>query len=342
MTLSNEDLHSIIRSREVFHHNNPLMTFSLSRNLSGMKFAHCLPKQNKLELLATLTNYFSSMEGFFSLPLASLPVWQRECLLEHFLFPTNLQGNPESEALIVHSSGDILIVVNLKDHIVIHGIDFHHEAEALLNRLIQLDSDLNKNFAFSFSPEFGFLTADPMQCGTALHVQCFLHTPALIHFDSLQEIIDPQADIVLQIAPIGNLTTLTNRRTIGVTEEQILSSMRIWASKILSAEHTARTNLQQTNPPDVKNKVLRALGLLSHSCKLELKEALEALSWVHLGIELQWIKGETQQLWKAPFSQAKRGHLSLLQDQKNLEQEYLLQLRAQILKNLVLQLNPNF
>ncbi|AFS27581.1 ATP:guanido phosphotransferase [Chlamydia psittaci NJ1] len=332
----------------------PITTFSLSRNLSIAKFLPCLSREKKQEILEVIASHFNHIEGFdefLVLPLKDAPSWQKEFLIEHFLFPHDLTGNPEGEALIVNRSGNILAAINFRDHLILHAIDFTSEPEKALDQLVRLDSYLNEKLAFAFSPDFGFLTTNPRECGTGLKSQSFLHAPALVYSRELSEIIDEDTEVacsgILPGTPeyIGNIVVLSNKCSLGLTEEQILSSLRIWSSKIAVAEASAKKKHAEQNSGDLKNHILRALGLLTHSYQLDLQETLDALSWIQLGISLGWIQGsDNSSIWNPVFWQARRGHLALTkqpEDNKNLQKEVISQLRADVLKKLAEGLSAN-
>ena len=323
----------------------PISTLSLSRNLSVSKFVPCLSKENKRDVLETIAKQFSSIEGeeFFVLPLKDLPIWQRECLLEHYLCSFDLGGSLEGEALIVNRTGTLLIGINLQDHLVLHGIDFVWQPELLLQKLITLDTYLQNSLSFAFSSDFGFLTTDPLHCGTALIARAFIHVPALRYKNTLAELLVPHQRefavsslLPLSQESLGDILCLSNICSLGLSEEQILSSLRIVVSKILSAETAARNQLLTENSTEIKNRILRSIGMLTHSCSLDLQEALDATSWIQLGMSMQWIEdSEKQPFWNPLFWELRRGHLALYnQDStdKTVEKEMIAQIRARTTK----------
>ncbi|WP_201456533.1 protein arginine kinase [Chlamydia sp. 17-3921] len=354
MTIPSDLFQSFVDKKKSLQGNKiwPITTFSLSRNLSVMKFLPCLSKEKKLELLQLITSYFNdsmSLDEFFILSLKDSLLWQKELLLEHFVFPYDLIGNPGGEALIVNRTGDILIAINFQDHLILHIIDFDSEPEKALDKLIQLDNYLHNKLSFAFSSEFGFLTTNPKHCGTALKGHCFLHTPALVYSKGLANILNEDAEIVSSaLLPSttdlsGNVIVLSNRCSLGLTEEQIISSLRIWASKISVAESSAKKCYSEESSGELKNHILRSLGLLTHSYHLELKETLDALSWLQLGIELGWIRNpKNHSIGNLLFWQVRRAHLALQQpeESRDLKKETITQLRANLLKMLAADLIP--
>ncbi|WP_100934443.1 protein arginine kinase [Candidatus Chlamydia corallus] len=356
MTLPNDLLESLVKRKESSQANKvwPVTTFSLSRNLSVSKFLPCLSREQKLEILQLIASHFNNIEGFgefIVLPLKEVPLWEKEFLVEHFLLPYDLVGNPEGEALVVSKSGDFLAAINFQDHLVLHGIDFQGNPEKTLDQLVQLESYLHSKLSFAFSSEFGFLTTNPKNCGTGLKSQCFLHIPALLYSQEFTNLVDEEAEIITSsllpgVAGFpGNIVVLSNRCSLGLTEEQLLSSLRITASKLSVAEVAAKKRLSEENSRDLKNHILRSLGLLTHSCQLELKETLDALSWIQLGIDLGWIKAtQNHTVWNPLFWQIRRAHLALqqqAQDTRDLQKDAITHLRATVLKELTKDLSPD-
>lgn len=324
-------------------------TFSLSRNLSVFKFLPSLSKEKKLELLDVVQERFAHLDNFGHfqfIALKDLSLWQREFLSEHFLFPYDLTGNPEGEAVLIHESGEILVTVNIQDHLILHAIDLHGDPEKTLDRLVQLDSRLHACLSFAFSPDFGFLTTNPFCCGTALKAQCFVHIPAVIQSRQEHEFIDNDNEVSFSgLLPgvsgfPGNILVISNTYTLGLTEEQIISSLRIWVSKLSVAEETARKQYKDRCDGDVKNHILRSLGLLTHSYCLDLDETLDALSWLQFGLDLQYVYrkeiNEVQAAFVPLFWPVRRGHLAWShqpEGQRSLEKETVTQLRAHVLKS---------
>lgn len=325
----------------------PVTTLSLSRNLSMAKFVPSLSKEQRIELLEAIVSHFHEIEGeeFHVLLIKDLPIWQKELLLEHFSFTHDPLDSLEGEALIVNARGDICIGVNFQDHLILHAIDFQNNPEKTLERLIQLDCSLHDRLAFAYSTDFGFLTLNPEHCGTGLKVRCYLHLPALLHTQEFFSLIPAEENLSFSpLVPdisgyIGDIVVLTNRHSLGVTEEQILSTLRIWVTKLQTAEHAAKTKLAEQESAEWKNQILRALGLLTHSYSLDLQETLNALSKIQFGLHAQWLSGASNHpIWIPLFWQVRRGHLSLYQqpeDQKSLDQAVIGELRARVVKDII-------
>jgi protein arginine kinase len=123
---------------------------------------------------------------------------------------------------------------------------------------------------------------------------------------------------------------LQNRFTLGITEESILNALHTTATKIMNLEKEARDQIKNQGNPFIKDKISRAYGLLAHSYQLQTKEALSALSFIKLGIDLQWIEGMSNGKINELLFKCRRAHL-IFNDNLKLPQEEISHKRSEFL-----------
>ncbi|MDP1880865.1 MAG: protein arginine kinase [Parachlamydiaceae bacterium] len=298
-------------------------TVTLSRNLEKLNFPGKLATDKKKQIISLISKDLISSSHLKNPKLIlaeEMPPIEKEFLVEHFLSEQGFNQTHIGEAFLLDDSGEFLAVINLQDHLFLHLLDVNEELEASWNQLIKIESQLNQSLNFAFSPKFGFLTSDPTQCGTALIVHVFLHLPALLYTDRLDDIVKKSQEEGIQYSGlqgnptelIGDIVSFRNRYTLGLSEENILSSLRTLATKLVVEEKGVRQHLKNENENElavIKDKVSRAYAILLHSYQIEAVEALESLSLLKLGLDLEWLKGITQsELNKLLFS-TRRGHL---------------------------------
>jgi len=324
MKKGKNETHAIFRLKnpwETHSHNVWLAsTLSVSRNLSKFKFPSKLDKTREQQVLSLI------WEGFKSAPQLTNPLLyrsedigplQKEFLLEHYLIPDGFHQAHAGEGFIVDDTAELLAVVNLRDHLQMNVIDTQQEIEKSWNRLVKLEGHLGKSLDFAFNPRFGFLTANPHHSGTGLVVSLYLHIPAMIHTGELSELLEREKDEEVEAVGlqgktsemVGDILVAHNTCTIGLTEEYILTTMRMWATRAVVAEISIRKKLMENNNEQIKNKVTRALGLLTHSYQLEVIEALNALSLVKLGVEIGWILAPATLNLNQVLFNCRRAHL---------------------------------
>lgn len=321
MTRENESVHSLKSPWAEHAHNVWLASvLDISRNLSRFKFPSKLDKARQEQ---TVDLVFGSLKkcDFVQKPklyrAEEIQILDKEYLLEHFLATEDFYQAHGSEGFITDDSSSLLSVVNLKDHLLLRVVDTQQELEKSWNRLVKIEAGLSRELDFAYNSQFGFLTSDPRQCGTGLKIHLYLHIPATIHMGELSELLEREKEEEVVAAGlqgnvqevIGDILVARNKCTLGLTEEYILTSMRMWATRAVVTEINLRKKLVHGDNEAMKNKITRALGLLTHSYQLELVEALNALSLVKLGVEIGWIEAPEKLNLNDVLFGCRRAHL---------------------------------
>ncbi len=295
-------------------------TLTLHRNFAKYKFPGKLETARKEQVISLIFDELKnspelkSPQLFYSNHLGPL---EKEFLFEHFLVTSNFYGAHGGEGFIVDAEGDFLAVVNLGDHLQLELTDTEQEIEKTWDRLVKIEHNIGKSIDFAYNPRFGFLNSNPELTGTGLVIRLFLHIPAIIHTGELPEILERESEEEIIATGlqgstsemIGDIILAQNSCTIGLTEEYLITSLRMWATKVVVAEVSIRKRLINDGDVQLKNKVGRALGLLTHSYQLETVEALNALSLVKLGVELGWIDNPAALNFNQIVLNCRRAHL---------------------------------
>lgn len=295
-------------------------TVGISRNLEKFEFPAKLSQDRRKQIISLLTREINADNLFKHLNFHNaedLTAIEKEYLSEHFVSTMIFHQTHAGEAFALDDTGQFMAVLNLNDHVHYVLLDIKGEIENTLNRLVKIETSVGKKLNYSFSPKFGFLTADPMDCGTALSITAFLQMPALVHSGKIDETLEKFADENIVITGIqgnpteliGDVIAIQNNYTIGLTEESIGSTMRNFTTKLLLEENTARNKIKQTQDPDIKDKVSRGYAILMHSYNIEAVEAMNAISLIKLGLDLGWITGISLRELNQVFFSSRRAHL---------------------------------
>jgi protein arginine kinase len=316
-------------------------TITLFRNLERFKFPGKLSADKRKQIISLLSRDMLSSEVLKQPKLIKaeeMPPIEKEFLVEHFLANQGFHQAHIGEAFILDESGEFLATLNLRDHLVLQWIDCREELEAAWDRLVKIETNLTKSVNFAFLSRFGFLTSDPTQCGTGLLVHVYLHLPALAYTNQLADTIKKYKDdgieqTGLQGDPqeiIGDITVFHNNYTLGLTEENILTSLRTLTTKLIVEEKSARSHLKQENTSEMKDKVSRAYAILLHSYQIEAVEALNAISLVKLGLDLGWLTNTSHKALNELFFSCRRAHL-LCHYREKINQEEIPHKRAEFI-----------
>lgn len=302
-------------------------TLSLTRNFSKYKFPAKLDKGREQQIITLVFDAVKTSKEIQNLSLfrsEDVGPLEKEFLSEHYLNIEDFHQAHGGEGFIIDEKGSFLGVVNLRNHLQLQLVDTDQEIEKSWNKLTKIEETIGKSLEFAYSNRFGFLANYPASSGTGLTITLFLHIPAVIHMGELAEILEKEKEEEIEAVGlqgsstemIGDILVARNNCTIGLTEEYIITSLRMWATRAVVAEVSLRKKLIETNNELIKNKVARALGLLTHSYQLETIEALNAFSLVKLGIELGWIKSNNTLNLNQIFLNCRRAHLMNLLEKK--------------------------
>jgi protein arginine kinase len=299
----------------------PASSFILHRNLARFPFP---PKMRQDQMSQTLGIFQDALlkcpqlRNLQFLPAEALHPLSKEFLFEHFLCTHGFQNTLEGQAFLIDDSSRFLGKLNIEDHLLLQFVDCHGNWDESWNMISEIETAIGQMLDYAFSSKFGYLTADPGLCGTGLEIYVYLHVPALIHMHQLQEVLLKQKDeeVVAQGMEgtleelVGDVLVLSNHYTLGLTEESLLRSVYSSAMKLMAAEKTLRTRIHQENNTEIKDLISRSYGLLAHSYQLQTKETLNALSFLKLGIDLEWVKGISDSKINEILLKSRRAHLA--------------------------------
>lgn len=295
-------------------------TVSLHRNVEKFSFPGKLDLARRKQIISLVSKDLMKEERLkepLLLKIEDMTPTEKELFAEHFLTPYNLHQHHSGEAFIVDSGGAFLAAMNLDNHIQFELIDTKGELESSWNQLMKIEMALGKKFNYSFSPRFGFLNADPTLSGTGMILSVFLQPSALIHTNKFHEAMRRLSNDRLTFTGIrgnseefvGDVVIVRNNYTLGVSEEDIISTLRLFTTKLLVEESSARSHLKHTEDVELMDKVSRAFGVLIHSYRTETREALNEIGLVKLGVDLGWVEGVTHAELNHLFFHCRRAHL---------------------------------
>lgn len=316
-------------------------TVGISRNLEKFEFPSKLSQDRRKQIISLFTRELGSDDLFKNLNLhkaEDLNSLEKEYLSEHFVSTMIFQQTHAGEAFALDETGQFMAVLNLNDHVHYVLLDIKGEIENTLNRLIKIESSVGKKLNYSFSPKFGFLTADPMDCGTALSITIFLQLPALVHTAKIDDTLEKFADENIVITGIqgnpteliGDVIAIQNNYTVGLSEESIGATMRNFTTKLLLEENSARSKIKASQDPEIKDKVSRAYAILLHSYNIEAVESMNAISLIKLGLDMGWIKGISVRDLNQVFFACRRAHL-LSRFKEKIPQDQITHKRAEFI-----------
>lgn len=292
----------------------------LARNLVSLPFQGHLT--NIAQAQAAVKSIFQILakRNFQLYQLKNLEELKRQTLFESRKISKDLMDNADISAVAVSADDTISIMIHEEDHLreqcVLDGFSLV-EAYAKLD---EIDELLIKNLEIAYDNAFGFLTACPTNLGTGMRASIMLFLPALTIQGSIPNLIQTISKLGLTVRGVygegskaeGYLYQISNQVTLGLTESEIISSVNTAVLKICEAEKQARANLLKEDFADLKDKALRAYGILCNCYRLDYKEFSELYARLKLGMVLNLIHLKDKTVLDGLEASALPAHLSTL------------------------------
>lgn len=217
--------------------------------------------------------------------------WMAE---EHLLGPA-FSERLGGRALAVRWPDSRSVLVNDQDHLRIQATLPGGQFMRVYEIADDIDDSIEKEVQYSFDQKLGYMTSCPSDVGTGLRVSAMLHLPALIITGEIAKTITALGQSETYVRGLygdgsgvaGNLFQVANRKTLGSSEREIILHLEAVTKQVVDKERTARKMLMRDTPVDLYDRVYRALGVVERARRMCFFEALELLSLIKLGVEME-------------------------------------------------------
>ena len=336
-------------------HHSIVMTsrVRLARNLVDHPFPGWAKKEEREHLLEAVkprVEELSEMKDAFSEEMTDLSAIEKQVLVERHLISREHAAKGSGCATVMNRKQTVSIMINEEDHLRMQAIRPGLQLSAAFESLDRIDTELERSLPYAFDPRHGFLTACPTNLGTGLRASAMLHLPALVLSEQINQTIQGANKIRLAVRglygegteALANLFQVSNQTTLGSSEPDIIEHLDKVILQIIENEENARQKLIEESPIMLKDQIGRAYGILTHAGKIASKEALNHLSMIRLGSDLNVFDGDQREDIDLLLTEIQPAHMQV-EAKKKLSAEDRDILRAEIIRrNLNGLTNPNF
>ncbi|MDE5897575.1 MAG: ATP--guanido phosphotransferase [Clostridia bacterium] len=221
-------------------------------------------------------------------------------LVERNLISRDLLKHRAISAAFVHRDENISVMVNEEDHIREQYFTKGFELQRAYDSVRGIDDAISESLLFAYDERLGYLTACPTNLGTGLRASVMLFLPALSRLGILKEIVP---DLVRQGLTVrgslgegsggeGDLFQISTEFTLCKSEEEILGVVEGQVDHLVEFEIRERPRLRKEGGVKLKDKIMRAYGVLTNSCRMEKEEFAALIAEVKLGVVLGYFGGD--------------------------------------------------
>jgi protein arginine kinase len=233
--------------------------------------------------------------GFYR--LAPLTPAERRLLVEKHLISPQLARTGERSALLLKDDESVAVMVNEEDHLRIQSLTSGRDPEAAWIEASEVDDRLEADLDYAFDGSLGYLTACPTNLGTGMRASVMVHLPGLVLTGRAAALLESVGKLGLAVRglygegteAVGNLFQVSNQKTLGLNEEEIVRHLDRIVQQVVQAERDSRQELLRSGPEVLADRVGRALGILRGAHLLSTAEAMRLISDARLGKALNLV-----------------------------------------------------
>ena len=232
------------------------------------------------------------------LDMARLSPLEKEVLKERHLISQEFAERGSGSGLVVTGDERIAIMINEEDHLRLQAIRPGLDLPGVWAEISAVDSELERQVEYAFSPTLGYLTACPSNVGTGLRASVMIHMPGLKLMGEVEQAVKALTRMGLAVRGLlgegseayGNMFQVSNQSTLGESESAIMDRLIRVVDELVRQEQNARARLMEGRLTFVVDQVGRALGILTQGRLLASMEAVDLMSILKLGVELGLIR----------------------------------------------------
>lgn len=300
----------------------------LARNLEGHPFPTWGEKSERQKVYETVVSPVRALpvmkDSLVIDAMDAFSMIEKQLLVEQHLVSREHAAKGPGSGVAISGDRGVSILINEEDHLRIQAFAPGFDLGSVWETVTAMDDTLEAELVFAYSPDFGYLTACPTNVGTGMRASAMLHLPGLVLSEQINQIVQAVGKLGLAVRglygegteALGNLFQVSNQMTLGESENEIMGRLGKVIRQIVEHEQNARASLMERKPRMVADNVGRAYGILTNTYSIASKEALNLLSVIRLGIELEMMAEELRKTVDELMVWTQPAHLQAKEEKK--------------------------
>ena len=274
----------------------------LARNLAGYPFPIRATEQDRRLVCDVVRQAAAKLfieDEYHFADVQTLSALDREYLFERQLISREFVEAERTHAALIDRKERFCVMVNEEDHLRIHATGSGLAPQTIWKQVNQVDDQLGSKLDYVFHQKYGFLTSCVTNAGTGMRVSAMLHLPALVVTNEMDKVARSLQKANLTVRGLygegskilGDLYQISNRITLGKSEEELIVKMTDLIPQIVAYERKAREFLIKERREIIFDRCSRAVGVLRTARTIDNIETIHHLSSLRLGIHTGLLEG---------------------------------------------------
>lgn len=269
----------------------------LARNISGAAFPGWAGEEERVRVcedLQRVLRELSTLDEPHFLDMASLEPLDKDVLRERRLISHEMAERERGSVVAVSENAGVAIMINEEDHLRLQAIAPGMNLEQTWQVIDAVDSELEKKVNYAFSDRLGYYTSCPSNVGTGLRASVMMHLAGLRMLNEVNRVINGLEKLGLTVRGLlgegteshGNMFQVSNQQTLGDSEAEIIGSLTVVVQEVIQHELNARARMREKGATQLADAIARARAILLNCRTISSQEAVDLLSTLRLGVEL--------------------------------------------------------
>ncbi len=254
--------------------------------------------------------------------IKDIPENERLALADKHLISPKLASQGYG-GVLVNKDESVSVMVNEEDHLRIQSLLSGSQLREAWNLASQVDDLFDAGFGYAWSSQTGYLTCCPTNVGTGMRASIMLHLPGLAFSGQLALVLGTISKVGVMVRGMfgegseaqGNVYQISNQITLGQREEDIIEALNRVTDQVIRQELDARQKLAGTDNLALSDRVWRAYGILANARVITSTEAMEYISLLRLGLDLNILEGLNPRILQELLVFAQPGYLQKIYNQ---------------------------
>lgn len=270
----------------------------LARNIDGIAFPSNpkgLDHDKRLRLPDGIERLLHGTFDYDYFRLTDLNDTQIKALVERHIISPSLVHNRLEGAGIVERNEKLAFLINEEDHIREQCVEKGFNLQGAYQRLNHFDDIIVNSLPIAYDEQLGFLTSCPTNLGTGMRASTMLFLPALRHLNAIEDTVKvfrERYGLTIRgiygegSSALGDVYQLSNTRSLGITEWEIIDIIEQSTLAMCKAEEVARERLMADKGEEIKDQIERSFNTLRTAYSLTSEALMTLISDVKLGVIL--------------------------------------------------------
>lgn len=269
----------------------------LVRNVEGHIFPSRLDGADRLAMLEELEKELLPMTGeegeeYAYFRLNELDETDRNALYERRIINYSRVEDKAPTGLALSPDESVSLVLNGEDHLRLQYLSGTQSLENMWRRLNRMDDALGEKVPYAFDHKYGYLTSFLTNVGTGLRASVVVHLPMLSSGKQFRKLVQEYSRFGISIKGLtgdsnenfGGLYEVKNQKTLGQTEEELISLVSQAAGQLAAQERKVKSLALRSHRLALEDEVYKSYGVLKYARKLTYKEGMTYLSQLRMGL----------------------------------------------------------